>query len=817
MSEGMKNKSQANPGPSSQPPSTDITHLKEHCATCFFNDSLRRIDYVIVLHEKSLEDLATRPSIDHFLTYIFSIGVEYEMEYGKACGEHVFIKLNIPADLQLHLASLYGYQLSMRNPNFETDKVGAFKLLSTPLHSHHCDRPGEPTTAERSILLHQLLSTIRFGVGDDEFGISNMVQRKIVLTAYPLHDGDYRFDDERFPSERQLLGKYWASYRMLFKRQPLHLIKKYFGEEVGFYYGWLEFYNKMLVFASFFGLLSFAVGTSNVFMDEYDVVKAEVCNSDQKLCPNCEYSKLCPFVHLKDSCKYVKIGFLLDNFSTIVFAMGMSIWATVYMSLWRRRLKTLKFKWNLLNSERKTTVRDVYLKSATVEVRSSVTGNFEKYVNSWEKGARIAATYCLFLMLIALIVVLVMGNTIFCYKLKQKGLASEDVSERRSASLYAATVNALFVVVYLQFLQPLYNWLALRLTILECPRTEEQFETRFIHKNCILNFANNYAAITYLAFFKGKFYSYPGNVKGWHVLWGISMDLCGPGGCVTDVGIQVFTIMTLSASISCVVQCLLPLYHKFLKRRGCKGYSANLPRWEADFFLDDTKPYFLEREYRDLITQYGFITCFSAGCPFSPFLALIRNMFEVRIDAKKLLLHSKRPASNQIGLVDAFTDILQFMTYASVITNALVIAFASNFVPKLIYRARHDGEIGGFVNSTLSVFDLRHYRRNGAYANDTYCHFPGKRYPPGHGEQYNLSIEHYIETTVKFLFVFVFEHALSLLNALLAKIIPEESKFVRDNLAQQDYQTMEAKAEILNEAYSNRIKRKREDIRFPQK
>jgi anoctamin-4 len=58
----------------------------------------------------------------------------------------------------------------------------------------------------------------------------------------------------------QLLYSEWASPSRWYKKQPLWLIKKYFGEKIGLYFAWLGFYTKMLIPASVVGLLCFFYG-----------------------------------------------------------------------------------------------------------------------------------------------------------------------------------------------------------------------------------------------------------------------------------------------------------------------------------------------------------------------------------------------------------------------------------------------------------------------------------------------------------------------------------------------------------------------------
>ena len=41
------------------------------------------------------------------------------------------------------------------------------------------------------------------------------------------------------------------------------------------------------------------------------------------------------------------------------------------------------------------------------------------------------------------------------------------------------------------------------------------------------------------------------------------------------------------------------------------------------------------------VIQYGFITIFVSAFPLAPLFALLNNVFELRVDAKKLLFHHR--------------------------------------------------------------------------------------------------------------------------------------------------------------------------------
>lgn len=58
----------------------------------------------------------------------------------------------------------------------------------------------------------------------------------------------------------QLLYLEWANLKKWYKKQPLWLIKNYFGVKIGLYFAWLGFYTQMLVIPAFVGLFCFIYG-----------------------------------------------------------------------------------------------------------------------------------------------------------------------------------------------------------------------------------------------------------------------------------------------------------------------------------------------------------------------------------------------------------------------------------------------------------------------------------------------------------------------------------------------------------------------------
>lgn len=62
------------------------------------------------------------------------------------------------------------------------------------------------------------------------------------------------------------------------------------------------------------------------------------------MCPLCSY---CNFWSLKETCFYAKISYLIDNPSTVFFAVFMSFWATLFLELWKRYSAEITHRWDL--------------------------------------------------------------------------------------------------------------------------------------------------------------------------------------------------------------------------------------------------------------------------------------------------------------------------------------------------------------------------------------------------------------------------------------------------------------------------------------
>lgn len=93
-----------------------------------------------------------------------------------------------------------------------------------------------------------------------------------------------------------------------------------------------------------------------------------------------------------------------------------------------------------------------------------------------------------------------------------------------------------------------------------------------------------------------------------------------------------------------------------------------------------------------------------AAFPLAPLFALLNNIAEIRIDAFKMVAQSRRPLAERAEDIGAWFGILRMLTYAAVISNAFVIAYTSDYIPRMVYKYVYstDSSLWGYIDHSLS-------------------------------------------------------------------------------------------------------------------
>ncbi|ETN61810.1 hypothetical protein AND_006515 [Anopheles darlingi] len=679
------------------------------------------------------------------------------------------------------------------------------------------DRCTSYTSAQRSQIVMQILMRTRFDETEkvNNVGIRRLLNDGTYLACFPLHEGRYDRDHSSGALfDRRLLYLEWARPIKWYKKQPLCLVRKYFGDKIGLYFCWLGFYTKMLYAPAIVGLFCFLYGLAS--MDSSDNIPTkEICdvNGPGKivLCPLCDQA--CSYQQLHDSCFFAQLTYLFDNPSTVFFAIFMSFWATTFLELWKRKQSVLVWEWDLQNIENEEDMRPEFETTVKTFRINPVTREKEPYMPTWTRALRFIMTSSAVLFMISIVLGAVLGTIIYRVSLVSVIYSGGGSFFRTHSKLFTTMTAALINLIIIMILTRIYHKLALYLTNMENPRTQTEYEDSYTVKIFVFEFMNFYSSLIYIAFFKGRFYDYPGDdVARKSEFLRLKGDICDPAGCLSELCIQLAIIMVGKQCWNNFMEYFFPAFYNWWRQRKHKQLTKDETHlhmaWEQDYHLQDPGRLALFDEYLEMIVQYGFVTLFVAAFPLAPLFALLNNIAEIRLDAYKMVTQSRRPLAERVEDIGAWYGILKIITYTAVVSNAFVIAYTSDFIPRMVYKYVYSPHFSlhGYIEHSLSTFNTSDYKEEWGTKTESdpdTCQYRGYRNGPEANEQYGLSPHYWHVFAARLAFVVIFEHIVFVLTGIMQFIIPDIPIEVKTQIQREQLLAKEAK-------YQHGLKKSRE-------
>ncbi|TDG96729.1 hypothetical protein EPR50_G00231760 [Perca flavescens] len=405
----------------------------------FFNDGVRRIDFILVYEDEDKKEFEKRHAFQRrkrrretFEASLMKMGMELEATQSVIDEKLMFLKVHMPWDTLCTYAEVLHIKLPIQ-PNDLSSRPSPWRFFffitkhfypnedlitkeaeffTAPFEKkrleyfHMRDKDVFFTAAMRNRMAscHMFLQSVQaacnffsyfsFILKDvaayyilsrapyeirgsiKKFGVTKLLDGGVYKAAYPLHDCRFnvKSKEEGCPNERYLLYEEWAHPKSFYKMQPLNLIRKYYGEKVGIYFAWLGFYTRMLALAAVVGLCCFIYGYTT---QETSTWSKEVCDPEIGgkivMCPQCD--RECQYWMLNSTCEASKKLCIFDNFGTLVFAVFMSVWVTLFLEFWKRYQAELEYTWDTVEFlEQEELPRPEYEAKCIYERKNPVTG-----------------------------------------------------------------------------------------------------------------------------------------------------------------------------------------------------------------------------------------------------------------------------------------------------------------------------------------------------------------------------------------------------------------------------------------------------------
>uniref|UniRef100_A0A8C9VP33 Anoctamin n=1 Tax=Scleropages formosus TaxID=113540 RepID=A0A8C9VP33_SCLFO len=818
-------------------PPVEMTEFNNQPDSLFFNDGQRRIDFVLVYEDEDKKEFEKRYTFqrrkrrrEFFEADLMVRGLELEASRSVLDDKVVFVKVHMPWEVLCTYAEVLHIKLPIQ-PNDLSQSSSPFSWLTklcepskdviqpevdyftAPFEKDRIDSFCVKDRAQffapdmRSRMAYYVLSRAYYEVRGDvkKFGINKLLDGGVYKAAFPLHDKVLRRKDRHLLCMAGLLhvhagGGRHRRTRMfhLWIPDPAHQhleVRRVGGKVMG---------------PRMWQIKHLAIVSPN---------SKEVCDpligGRIVMCPQCD--KECTYWMLNSTCDSSKKLCIFDNFGTLVFAVFMSIWVTLFLEFWKRYQAELEYEWDTVQFlEQEEQPRPEYEAKCCHERINPITKEKEKVpYTSCEKCLRVSCGAGTVLFWVALIIASIVGIIVYrlaafftfssnlrkeLKELKELQPIKEYVTPQMATSVTASVIS--FVVIMV--LNILYERVAIWITDFELPRTRTEYENSLTLKMFLFQFVNYYSSCFYIAFFKGKLVGFPGKPVYW--LGTYRNEECDPGGCLIELTTQLTVIMGGKAIWNNIQEVLFP-WVKNLISRCCKRVRSEkvIPRWEQDFQLQAYGALGLFYEYLEMVIQFGFVTLFVASFPLAPLLAFLNNVVEIRVDAWKITTQFRRMVPEKAQDIGAWQPILQAVAILAVATNAMITAFTSDMIPRLVYywsfsvfpygdHPNHTME--GYINGSLSVFDIRNFSTESEpltkpywFQNITTCRYRDFRYPPGHPWEYQHNIYYWHVIAAKLAFIIVLEHVVYLTKFILCYMIPDVPLAVKEKIKREKYLT----------------------------
>ncbi|XP_070758574.1 anoctamin-5b [Enoplosus armatus] len=824
------------------PGHTETDKLQPNKDTVFFRDGVRRIDFVLsYVDDKDGEKKQERRR--EFEANLEKAGLELETEDKSDSKDQktYFLKIHAPWDVLATYADVLKIKVPFKESDIPHGQEVPLEWLSHPFRlPDHIMHPQPdyftypfdktktdfflindkdtffPPSTRNRIVFYILARCPYYKEGRkdrDKTGIKRLLSNGTYTTAFPLHDCRYwkRARNAECESERYNLYKHWARFLCFYKEQPLNLIRKYYGEKIGIYFAWLGFYTEMLFFAAVMGLICFTYG---VLSYDDNMSSKEICDADIGgsivMCPLCD--KKCPFWKLNSTCLSSWQSHLFDNEGTVFFAIFMGIWVTLFLEFWKRRQARLEYEWDLVDFEeeqQQLQIRPEFEIRCTNRRLNKITQEMEPYLPVTSKCARFCLSAATVLFWISLIVACIIG--VIVYRLavyaafasiikdpmRKIQLVGRFITPQLATSVTASCINFVIIMILNFF----YERVAIWITDMEIPKTHLEYENRLTMKMFLFQFVNYYSSCFYVAFFKGKFVGYPGDYSYMFGKW--RNEECDPGGCLIELTTQLVIVMAGKQLWGNIQEALLPLMRNWWSSRKGRHHPENhYSRWEQDHVLLNFSQLGLFYEYLEMVVQFGFITLFVASFPLAPLLALFNNILEIRVDAWKFTTQFRRPVASKARNIGAWQEILNAVAILSVVTNAFIMAFTSDMIPRMVYLYAYGkgASMKGYVNNSLSIYNISQIPKHNMPEEQDYwfvnstatCRYRDYRYPPGHQREYTHTMQFWHILAAKMAFIIIMEHVVFVVKFFVAWLIPDvpsdvKARFKRERYLIQEY------------------------------
>jgi anoctamin-10 len=445
----------------------------------------------------------------------------------------------------------------------------------------------------------------------------------------------------------------WPWYRLV---PPVDDIFNYYGWEVAFYFAWMGFLTKWLLFPGILGLLFWLLRWYRNDAIEED-----------------EYT---PFYGL------------------ITF-----VWGILFLRFWQRHEHRLAYQWG-------TYSLSPYEKQKYFAIRpdfrgyvrqSPVTGLVETYYPPIRRrlkyvGSAMVTIAMLYIAFAVMILSLNLQGYIrpqsnpkrwnednpHPFHVRSLAVLAEEGRWFDAKSSWRSLLPVFLHVICIFVLNKFYRMVAEVLTSWENHETSVNHRNSIVLKRFLFEAFDCYVALFYLAFYERD---------------------------VDRLRVELMTVFQIDTLRRVLLECILPMLMQRLvskhvytnnHRSICaQSTTTTPPKYTVceDLELDEYDQF---DDYMEIVIQLGYVTLFASAYPLASLVSIAANWVEVRSDCFKLTKVCRRPGSVRSSGLGMWRTLIATVIWTSALTNCLIAGFTSgqltHYLPDFYIRDHETGD-----------------------------------------------------------------------------------------------------------------------------
>ena len=508
--------------------------------------------------------------------------------------------------------------------------------------------------------------------GRDGRSLTSGPEHPVSPSGFSRHDEDSRVAWQRKTPNcitRFFVGAFY---------QPLDDIEEYFGEQVTFYFAWMQHCASHLLFLAVFGLIVTACQLSTN-------------NLDHPIRP--------------------------------YFAVVIMIWTFLVLVNWRKRSNFLAYRWGTMDHKVQETTRPEFFGEYVVD---EITKEWVVKYPTWKRSLKymisfpVSITFTGFAMVLILLVHtnrdLQMANYVqskidpdnavpfgieWSLKVVGKRAPIVDVPITRDLLLdpqFWKVMGALPAMLGLCI--PIMNLILMKISVLlnnfENYRTESEYRSHLIIKVFSFRFVSQFGTLYYYAAISmGDRQA----IENGLLRMGTSLLIYTTVAHWWTIFLQVYFFMlirqvrrwlyqrklthelkqieleeeAIAYSTSASKEDLEKRQIRLMNKRTLLDQAQDEVWFEIMNNAHDSFP-----EYITSVVQFSFVACFSVVLPITPLLCLFNYLLSMRYDAYKVCRGRRRPLAQKTGGIGVWEHLLHIVAVIAVLTNCWLMVFTSS-------------------------------------------------------------------------------------------------------------------------------------------